>query len=234
MAVSLCALWIAIPARPREHEATRAKGRVACERTYHVGGASVLIRQERNLDQGCRAFIETRLGSTRVWSLDFGLIEPVGAPYGLSVPSEQPVKGHLVVLKMGDYDGRLIVIAGDGTVKEVGGGPYSVDKGCHVLVSQYDADQPGFSLVDTLTGAILVEDEETWVADFYKIDDRIIVLPEGVSWVAPKARFPVDVLSFSCANRELEKRTVDSDTIRAVTPLKSSLESRDVPFCTCS
>jgi hypothetical protein len=227
IAVLLCTLCIVVSTRA-------AKGRVACERKYHVGGASVLIRQERDLDQGCRAFIETRLGSTRVWSLDFGLVEPVGDPYGLFVPREQPVEGHLVVLKMGDYDGRLIVIAGDGTAKDLGGGPYFVDKGCHVLGSQYHSDAPGFSLVDTLTGAILVEDKETSVADFYRVGDRIIILPGGISWVSPEARFPVDVLSFSCTNRQLEKWTVDSDTIRAVTPLKPSPYNTGVASCTCS
>ncbi len=214
---------------------------LACERTYGVGRASVLLRQERNLDSDahpelptCRASLESRVGATRIQLLEFDDIEPVGGPYGLFVPPEQPVRGHLLVLKIGDYDGRLIIVDPGGAFRNVNGGAYVVVHDCRLLLSRYDADLPGFTMIDTDTGAVLAENEDLWVADWYRFGGEIVVVSSGVSWVPTDEAQVIKVQSFSCETRRLRERAADSASIREANSLGFSFIPFDHPWCSCS
>jgi hypothetical protein len=46
----------------------------------------------------------------------FDALNPVGSAYGLFVPREQPSNEFFVVLKVGDYDGRTLLIRRNGRI----------------------------------------------------------------------------------------------------------------------
>jgi hypothetical protein len=95
----------------------------------------------------CRAWVEiTRDGALlrRIYYRDF---EPVGDKYGVFSPIEQPSADYFVLVKEGDYDGRLLLVNKSGEVTDILGGSFFV-AGKRFLVSEYSSDSAGLAVFD--------------------------------------------------------------------------------------
>ena len=72
----------------------------------------------------CRAWLEILRRGRAVVRGYYADIEPVGFSYGLFVPAQPPAPHFRAVVKLGDYDGRLLLIRQDGKTFDLPGGWY--------------------------------------------------------------------------------------------------------------
>jgi hypothetical protein len=93
----------------------------------------------------CTASIETRALGKEVDRITFDGINgrgmnPVGYSVGVAFPEPQPSNRALVLIKNGDYDGRLIIIRPSGKIETFKGGRFFLTLDNKYLVSEYITD----------------------------------------------------------------------------------------------
>ncbi len=76
----------------------------------------------------------------------FDDIDAVGYKYGIFVPREQPINNHFLIVKIGDYDGRLFIIDKRGNIDDFPGGRFFITDDKRYLVTEHSSDSD-----DTLT-----------------------------------------------------------------------------------
>jgi len=95
----------------------------------------------------CKANIYIFKDITKIDSINFLEIEPVGGNYGLMI-YKFIVENHLVITKYGDYQGLTIVINEKGEKFIMDGGFVSIDRERKLLFSISASDSFGFSVFD--------------------------------------------------------------------------------------
>ena len=122
----------------------------------------------------CRAWLSVSVDSKVVFERVFSDIDALGYLAGIFLPKRQPPGAYFALVKHGDYDGRLILIDRNGSVKDLPGGYYFVTAGNLLFNVQSDADGDGFSVLDLETGKILAETTcKAPVQQWYRIGDTI-------------------------------------------------------------
>jgi hypothetical protein len=145
---------------------------------YALGEITVRVINVRNLGNDypkdvphfCSAWVEMRRGEELVKRFYYGDIEPVGFSFGAFVPRHQLLPDYFLVVKEGDYDGRLLVINRDGGVVDLPGGFYFVTTDKRFLVSQLSSDEPGLTVFDLANRRIALKprdmaDSDSWYHD---------------------------------------------------------------------
>jgi hypothetical protein len=120
----------------------------------------------------CSAWIEVKRDGQIVRRLSYADIEPVGFSYGLFLPLRQPLADALVIMKEGDYDGRMILVSGDGKVADLPGGLYFATEDKRYLVGLHMRDDSGLVVVDSATRSVILDDtalkDEGEIGDFFR------------------------------------------------------------------
>jgi hypothetical protein len=117
----------------------------------------------------CRTWVDIRTDGQLKKRISYLDIEPVGYSYGIFVPKVQKSPEYLTLVKLGDYDGRLLLVTRNGTVQNLRGGSFFVTVDGRFLVSDHSSDSPGLSVFDFRKG-IAVLDTETvpYIQEWYR------------------------------------------------------------------
>ena len=121
----------------------------------------------------CKVEIEIFKNGTKINSIDFSEIDPVGGHYGLLVYNKT-IRNHIIISKFGDYNGQTIIINERGETFQTIGGYVSVDNQSGLLFSIYDSDIVGFSVFDLTQDKEIFKttDIENRPREFYKYSDN--------------------------------------------------------------
>jgi hypothetical protein len=113
----------------------------------------------------CRAWITIERSGKLQKRIYYDDISPVGDRYGIFLPKKQPYKEFFIIIKLGDYDGRLIVVDIKGNVVDEIGGRFFTARDKRYLFSEYDSDIGGISVLDMKTGQVVFTSTETPYVD---------------------------------------------------------------------
>jgi hypothetical protein len=105
----------------------------------------------------CRAWLDVEKEGSLIRRFYYGDIEPVGFSYGIFVPKTQPLDDFFVAVKEGDYDGRLLLVAKDGSVSELPGGFYFLTSDKRFLVGDYATDDSALVVVDVALRRLVID-----------------------------------------------------------------------------
>ncbi len=204
---------------------------------YAHGDVVVRVRQARPAGRPvltkvfCSVSLEVRHRESgrETWRLEQD-IEPVGGSYGLFVPDDQPLAGRWLVVKEGDYDGRLFVVARDGAVQDLPGGPLLVDRSLGVLFSESSgaSESPGYVALDLRTGRVLDEGRDWAVCGWYRKDGTIVAQPCGEGDTGPAK----DVAYvWDARQRRMAKRAVRPSFFDGAAPVPYDFDPRGFADC---
>ncbi len=118
----------------------------------------------------CRAWVNVFSGEGKLHALFFPELNPYGDAYGLFVPKDYQKYPFFPMLKLGDYDGRLILVYPDGAVFTMPGGAFFPSKeNRRYLFIAYHSDIGGVTVFDTAERKVLLSQTdfsfpspETW------------------------------------------------------------------------
>lgn len=110
------------------------------------------INKADQLPHACRAWLEVTVNDRPIFVRYFDDIDPAGFSYGVMIPKEQPSKQWLLLVKNGDYDGRLFLIGPDGKTFDYTGGSFFVSPDQKFLFSVYESDASGLTVIDLNDG----------------------------------------------------------------------------------
>lgn len=117
------------------------------------GKTSETTKEADNVRCG-RALLNVKRDDNIVDQKYYHDFEPFGGNYGLFVPPHQPSKTFFLVIKYGDYDGRLLIINSLGRIEDSPGGNYFITQDKNYLISDYDSDNNGLTVVNLKTGHV--------------------------------------------------------------------------------
>lgn len=123
--------------------------------TSKLGDVDIVIRQDYPIESSfsCNSYITSFASQDTIDHLEFKFIESLGGLAGFSAPEN--LLGSLVLSKEGDYDGRTIVINGEGKIHSFIGGTNFWDAESGILFSVYSSDLPGISAFDIRNDSLL-------------------------------------------------------------------------------
>jgi len=103
----------------------------------------------------------------------FDDIDAVGGYYGLFLPKDQPLKDYFVVLKEGDYDGRLLLVGVDGSLTNIAGGEFFLTEDKRYLIGSHSSDYESLIVFDLLRRRMAIDgaaEKLPSVGDWYMDD----------------------------------------------------------------
>jgi len=121
----------------------------------------------------CRASVEIIKGNDVIERIYHNDIRPVGHYYGVFVPKVQPSSKYFLLVKLGDYDGRLYLIDNQGSVTDLPGGLYFITQDRRYLFSQYLRDESTFLVFDLQLGkTVYISSGIPSIHQWYKKNER--------------------------------------------------------------
>jgi hypothetical protein len=109
------------------------------EARYYLGKYEIVIRQTKRIkepkqtqvDAGarpywCSASLEIREKGKIIRNLEFDELLPLGWHYGIHLPLRQESRKHLIFMKYGNYNSRVLVISENGHLYNIGGDCYRI------------------------------------------------------------------------------------------------------------
>lgn len=163
----------------------------ALEQEYKHGDVTIIVHQQNDKEHSdlCNGMVRVNgPGKVEVYTRLFSKMEAVGDTAGLYIPEMQPLREYFLVVKLGDYDGRLLLIGRKGGVLDLIGGAYVLAKNGRYLMSDYHADLSGLAVFDTQQGKVVFNASN---------------LPHFYSWYRAEGRF-----FFTESDRGYEKSSV--------------------------
>ncbi|HEX2868468.1 MAG TPA: SH3 domain-containing protein [Ignavibacteriales bacterium] len=177
----------------------------------------------------CSSLIRVYLNNSEINNYKFINIDAAGGCAGISFPKEQASEKYLFGCKYGEYNGRLIQIDEDGKITTYAGGNYFVTKDNRFLVSVWDSDMPGITVVDMYKGIKYFEKEfedqfysDTW----FELGGEYYALPPDY-----KTELPVQGYKLNLEDKSFKAVTIDLKLIKKFTKLKLL---DDFPEITCN
>lgn len=158
---------------------------------YRVGDVHVRVTQvgPRRWDKDkkfycCRVWVDVFMSENQVYQYYLDDIDAVGSWYGIRVPEYQPLPHHLIVTKLGDYDGELLLISDEGNVTSTMGGIFLMSPGGEYLISIYYSDISGYAVVDGISGKELYRKffDTNYLGDFYFHNEKLYYLVGAWDW----------------------------------------------------
>ncbi len=118
--------------------------------------------------RNCRAWFDVIKTKESIFQKYYDDINPVGFSFGIFVPNIQPPSPYSVIVKNGDYDGRLFLVRQDGKVYDLMGGFYFITKDKRYLFSEYASDAPGLVVFDLTSGlTVFSSDKIPYIHQWY-------------------------------------------------------------------
>lgn len=124
---------------------------VLTERARYASGIETSI--------GTDSLVETRRAGKSIDKAEFRGLDAVGGYTGLQLPQQQPLKGHLLVKKLGNYDTRLLVIDPQGKLFNLPDGTIYVSPNEELLfaIRTTSGETPEYAVLDLKNHKIVAE-----------------------------------------------------------------------------
>lgn len=108
-----------------------------------------------------RAWVSMTKDGKRTQCNYFADINPLGGAYGLFFPNQNMPANYRCIVKLGDYDGRLMLINDQGKYWNLPGGSFFLSKDKQYLFSTHECDAPsGIAVFDLKSGTPIFETNE--------------------------------------------------------------------------
>lgn len=217
--LSVAALSLPASALSKEFDREAYKGQAAtavAEVTVPVAGTtSVRIAEVKRLESQmrdptyCRSWISVRSNNRTVKSYYYDDINGLGGSYGIYRTNSGLPPGYLAVIKLGDYDGRLLLTRADGQTWDLPGGSYFVSPDKRYLYSVHECDSKcGLAVFDLKDGKSLYElegDSDKAIAmDEWYTDGRTFFFTSEASASTPASIYSFDLKSNALSARKLD------------------------------
>jgi len=210
------------------------------QRNFPFGDLSIKVAQTkvRNTSEGsnpsyCRAWVEVSRAGNTLKQLYYPDFEPVGSSYGIFVPKKQPFENYFVLLKLGDYDGRLLIVNKDGTVRDLDGGFYFVTRDRRYLISEWSSDDVNLLVFDsTLDRVVLNTRKLPYIQQWYQ-DSKGYFFTESewdngpVPHAKPRVAYRLDLVQY-----KVVKFAVAEEDLKAARPVAYEFDPRNLEDCT--
>lgn len=168
----------------------------------------------------CRAWLQVRSGDRMLRQAYFDDIEPVGGGFGIFVPKHQPFEDYLVALKLGDYDGRLLLVGKDGSLTNIPGGDFFLTPDERYLIGAHDSDYASMFVFDVRSRKLAIDGEKErlpaigdWYLDrigyYFTEDDETGPSPDPNQKIWPIDRLDLKHLKITKAVKTKEQLESD-------------------------
>lgn len=203
----------------REAYKTQAATAVAEVVVPVAGTTSVRIAEVKRLENQmrdpayCRAWISVRTNNRTIKSLYYDDINGLGGPCGIYRSNSALPADYLAVIKLGDYDGRLLLVRADGQTWDLPGGSYFVSPDRRYLYSVHECDSKcGLAVFDLKEGKSLFElegdgDKSIPMAQWYT-DGRSFFFTSEPSQARPASIFTFDLKSNTLSARKFDSLAI--------------------------
>jgi hypothetical protein len=198
---------------------------------YALGDITVRVIDVKNLGYvnpplQCRAWVEVFKGNQLLKRFYYDDIEPVGFSFGAFVPQQQTVPDYFMVVKEGDYDGRLLLIDKDGGVVDLPGGFYFVTADRKYVISEYASDdsEPALTVFDVVNHRIVLQPKDApEIGSWYRDDSGYFFTEYGKSGHAQR---------LDLENHRLVKISVGANDRKNATKVQYDFDPRKKQDCT--
>jgi len=189
------------------------------------------IKHDKQVPHICRAWLSVSIPDRVLFSRYFDDIDPVGGEFGLFLPKSPPSKRFVVVVKLGDYDGRLYLIRDDGKTTDLDGGFYFVTEDGRFLFSEYASDGPGLTVFDLQEERVVFSVRDApEIMQWYTKDRRLFFRERlGNDW-PPRERLDV-VKRYDFANHKLVEERASHDLISGARKVAWAFDPRKQRGC---
>jgi hypothetical protein len=174
----------------------------------------------------CRAWVEVLKGNQLIKRFYYDDIEPVGFSFGAFVPRQQTAPDYFMVVKEGDYDGRLLLIDKDGGVVDLPGGFYFVTADGKYVISEYASDdnEPAFTVFDLVNHHIVLQPKDTpEIGSWYRDDSGYFFI---------EYEKPGHAQRLDLENHRLVKISVSENDRKNATKVRYDFDPRKKQDCT--
>lgn len=203
---------------------------------YKFGSIEINLKQIKGRNSySCSAWLEISKDRKVLHKREYTDIEALGGSSGLFVPSDQPSDKYFMINKLGDYDGRSLLIDKEGNLLDIPGGLYLIANDKRYLFIEHDQDCCGsIRVFDLQLGKIVFCDRknEHSISDygdyetinFYKKGNDVFVIFSYDNEITKNYRY------------DYEKNTLVEDTLTPINlsekiNLGSQIEKAE--DCTC-
>ena len=119
------------------------------------------LNEKHSNPRYCRAWVTITKDGKKVSSEYFEDINGLGGPCGLYFPQKSISDNYKGVVKLGDYDGRLLLVNNAGKYWNIPGGSFFTSKDKKLLFSTHECDAPaGIAVFDLQKGATIFQTNE--------------------------------------------------------------------------
>ena len=181
----------------------------------------------------CRAWVNVIRGEiTPPAFYDYNDLEPVGYSYGIFVPQKQPSPDYFVLVKEGDYNGRLLLVDGSGHITDIPGGTFFVAD-ARFLVNEYASDSPGLAVFDLMAHKLLMRSTDVpYVQNWYR-DSKGYFFTES-EWSGgsgePHEKLGV-AYRLSLAQGKIARINIAAAELKSATKIAYDFDPRQYPDC---
>ena len=147
------------------HERVEKAGNATVRKVVKLGDLEVVLTERARHASGIETSIgtdsevETRRGGKTIAKVDFKGLDAVGGYTGLQLPQAQPIKGALLVKKLGNYDTRLLVVDSKGRIHNLPDGTayLSADGETIFAIRTLPGEAPEYAVLDLKNHKIVAE-----------------------------------------------------------------------------
>jgi hypothetical protein len=115
------------------------------------------VTPDASSPHACRAWFQVEKGNRLLRQLYDDDIDPSGFSHGIFLPKRQLLPDYFVAVKEGDYDGRLLLVAKNGTLKNLPGGFYFLTTDQNFVIGEYATDSSALIVVDVGRRQVIID-----------------------------------------------------------------------------
>ena len=179
----------------------------------------------------CRAWFNVLRNGGKIFSIYYPDMEPVGGPYGLFIPQNQPPSPYFAIVKQGDYDGRLFLVNKSGDVHNLKGGSYFVTRDKRYLFSEYVSDMSGLEVFDLRKGKTVFTSDEDFpeILRWYENKGEYFFIE-----LAPSKSEECEAYWIDFAKGQITKKRVNAAALSRAREVKFDFDAKLYADCSCS
>lgn len=180
----------------------------------------------------CRAWFYIEKKGSAPKQIYYRDMDPVGSSYGLFVPKSQPSPNFLLFLKIGDYDGRLLIVDRGGNLANLPGGLYLIDKKRNILFSEYHSDVSGLAVVGLASGEVFFQSTKIpSIQQWYEKDGEYFFTESEWKKDGSPAEKPGVIHVFDSKNRRLVRKEISADFLKAAKHISYDFDPKKSENC---
>lgn len=171
----------------------------------------------------CRAWLDVERGGQLQQRFYYSDIEPAGYKYGVFVPKRQPLPEYFIAAKLGDYDGKTLMVSNQGVVTELPGGSFLVTADKRFLISEYVSDAPAIVVYDLSRRKILAKTNDFSGSQEWYVD------AQGYFYREPEDT--ASIVRLDLVKGQFVKRPASSVKLQTARAVRRDFDPRDKQDC---